>query len=193
MLILPFLLEAMALRDINKKKGTKSAVFFQGRFNPITAAHAIIIERMFAEYPEVEHVLFVVRGKETSKDKENNPLNFEEQKWLIKKCCPDQLKIIEVPDAFLGTLVSVLRDNDMEPLAFYAGSDRFPDYKNQYERYKDDLGLDELKLHEVQRTDESISSTKLRQAIRNDDYMGFKTMTKNLGRSEYNSLRKILA
>lgn len=189
---MPLLLEAVAINDVNKNVGSKPAVFIQGRFQPISKAHADIINRMIEEYPECEHFVFIVKGLTTSENKESNPFDFETQKILIKKSCPlIGNNIIEVTDGFIGTFINELRNKDFEPKAFYCGTDRVKTYTEQLNRYSEKLNVN-IDINEIPRTDVDISATKIRKSIKENDFDSFKSMTKNLTIKEFNMLRKVM-
>ena len=47
-----------------------------------------------------------------------------------------------------------------------------------------------MNVKEIVRTGEDVSATKVRQSIKDDDFDTFKTMTVNLGKKEFDFLRK---
>lgn len=188
--LIPILQEALAIKDVNMTKGSKPAVCMSGRYQPITKAHAMIIQKMIDDNPDLEPVVFIVKGKGTSEDTDKNPLDFNLQKKLIQKSVPQiGNNIIEVPDAFIGTMVNELRNKDYEMTVFYCGTDRLSTYNDQLKRYSDKLNID-VKIEEIKRTDDDISATKVRDSVKNNDLETFKTMTTNLGKAEFDLLRK---
>lgn len=184
-----YLTEAIAIDDVNKNIGKKKVVVFQGRLNPPTKAHTQVIPKQMKK-TDLPVVLFLVRGKKS--DLRKNPLKVEEQLKMIKKSAGNNIDdIIVIPDGFIGTVIDEARNRDLEPVKLFTGSDRFKNYKSQMKRYQDKWNTD-LEVSEIKRNDEDISATKLREAVKNDDFDSFLKLTHNLDKKDFEIIKKRL-
>jgi FAD synthase len=187
-----YLNEAIATEDVNKNPGKNPAVFTAGRFQPFTSGHFKLIQQMKKDGKGAAVILFLVKGKGTGKDKKKNPLSKSEQIKIIKKSAGKDIKeIIEVPDGFLGTFVDILRKKNYEPKGIFVGSDRLQTNKQQIKKYKDIWNIN-MKAFEIKRTGEDVSATKVRNAVKSDDFDTFQKLTKNLDKSDFKLLQKRL-
>ena len=153
---------------VNHNSGKKKVAIFLGRFSPPTLAHIKIIKQS-----RLPVRLFIVSGKTQETNK--NPFSVETKKKIFKRCLHN-VDMYEVTSGFIGELIHILRNKNEEPIEFYCGSDRLETYQAQLNRYKDKLNLT-LKLKEIKRTDEDISASKVRDALRANDFETFKKMT----------------
>lgn len=175
-----------------EERNKKEAFIFQGRFQPITKAHATIILDAIRNNKNLEPFVIVVKGTKSGQDKKRNPFDIDTQIDLIRKSTNNQVKYIEVTkSAFIEDLVNVVRDKGYEPVKMFAGSDRVVSYRDMIQRYKDDLGIN-IEVEEIKRTDEDISATKVRNALLEDDFSTFERMTLNLDEKDFEKLQKTL-
>lgn len=180
--------EVIEIKDITRKKGTKPCSIFLGRFQPPTKLHVQILQQAQAEHPLV---LFIVKGKGTSEDKERNPFDAETQIKILKKSTKNSVKDIRIiPDGFIGTMVDSCRKTNLEPVILYAGSDRVKGYQQSIDRYKKEVGWN-IKVVEIKRieNEDNVSATKLRNALIHNDYPTFLKMSANLDKSDFEYLR----
>jgi len=157
--------------DYNTEKGSHPVALVLGRFQPWTAGH----NALFAQTQENNVVIGIVKGKKSSEDKERNPLDFETQKEVIEAMKNPRIKqVIAVESAFIPAVISQLRDDGLEVVEVLAGSDRVKGYQYMADRYNDQLNMN-YKIKQLERDDKDvgtagISATKVRNAIKNDNY-----------------------
>jgi nicotinamide mononucleotide adenylyltransferase len=181
--------------DFNTEKQTKKVTLVSGRFQPAHLGHKSLVDN--ALHPVV---VLVVKGKKSSADKIKNPFPFNIQAEIIKKSFGNKvIDVIEVPFMNLVQIVSDLRDKGMEPVELMAGSDRVPQYKTFADNYKDPDKMNwDLKVKEVVRNEMSgkgvtgISATKVRNAIKDDNYDEASKMMGGLTISLFKKLRKYI-
>jgi len=166
--------EAIALNQVIKTPGQHKVAVFMGRFQPPTKAHLSIIKQI-EQREHLPVVVAIVRGSKTSQNKSKNPFDFETQKAIFRACL-NNVEIIQVSTGFIGEFVDILRRENKEPVVLYCGSDRLSGYQQQVNRYKTQLNLN-LVVKEIPRTEGDISATKVRLALKNDDFETFKKLT----------------
>lgn len=181
----------MRLRNLFEDE-TKTAVASFGRLNPPTTGH----NAMVSEIKKIpgDHFLFLTHtqgaknpnAKPGTKAGENkDPLSFSEKLPLVKQAFPDinvgyddVTKIFDMPVK--------LYKLGYKNLVIVAGSDRMPSYKTIFPKFNGVDGdhgyykFDNIEFVELTRDEESegvegMSASKLRQAVRNDDFESFKT------------------
>ena len=150
---------------------------FLGRFQPVTKAHYDIIQKMSKENKNA--VVLLVKGKKSSLDTDANPFDAETQMKMLELIAPKNVKIAIIPTGYYPDYVP------QGKIRLYAGSDRI----KGYERMGKDL---DLEMVELKRTDEDISATKVRNAIKEDDEATFKKLTPKEIHSMYNELKDIM-
>ncbi len=176
------MIDMKTFRELAEKK--ESHGIYPGRFQPLTKAHTTIIEKMSKENKSC--TIFLVKGKTTSKNKDQNPFDEKTQINMINKILPTNTKVKVIPTGFF---VDELNDMPYNNYVVYAGSDR----KSQYERFKSYLDEDKtITISTIQRTDEDISATKVRDALRNNHIDVFKNMVDKRLHYMYDYLRKII-
>ncbi len=175
---------------IPKEPAKKKVVILHGRFSPFTAGHRAIVEKMKKE-SKLPVVVYIVKGAKSSADKEKNPFDAKTQKMLIMKSAKglvDQVKI--APDGFIPNIIGLARQDGLEPTAFYGG----PDRKAAYTAMIKKLDQKELKLNvkfaPINVRIEGISATKVRNALKDNDFETFMKMTKGYDKKIFNELRK---
>lgn len=159
----------IAIQDININIGEKPVSVFMGRCQPLSKAHYNIIEEMISDGNEP--YVFLVHGAKSKQ--ELNPFDIDIQEKMINEAF-DNVKIRHISNGFMGEFINILRNENLEPINWYCGSDNEVSYRGQLDRYKDSLNLS-LSLKVVNRTDE-ISSTKIRESLKNDDKSSFKEL-----------------
>jgi hypothetical protein len=178
------------------KKGKTPVVVVHGRYSVPHAGHFGLFDLAWKEGKKAgakKLVIVIVMGAKSSQDKEKNPTTFDERKDLINKGMKTPHDVIKVPNGFIGTIVSDLRDKGYEPVAFAGGPDREPEYKKQVEKFGDDWDLqaDVIGVG-ANRLAGGASATKVRQAIRDNDEASFKKFMPKELHGEWENLRKIL-
>ena len=172
------ILESILGRD--KVDYSKSA-FTIGRFQPLTSGHM----KMINELKKFKNAyIFIVKGKKTSKDKDKNPFDIDLQKEMIKKVAP-KIDVIEIPSGFFVDEIEKLPENEFYLLC---GSDRV----KGYERMLSYLENKKVNILEILRSNEDISATKVRQALKNDNKKEFEKMTPKEIHNYYDKLKEYL-
>ncbi len=119
--------------DLNLPQ-TKNAVVIVGRFQPPTIGHYKVIDRAKRFIRENKHlnlftkpILVIVNGKETSKDKTQNPLTVEERVYYLENSGrANGVLFLNAPNAFAA--FNEVRNAGFEPIVVAAGSDRVDGY-----------------------------------------------------------------
>lgn len=118
-----------------------------GRFQPPTVGHYAVIDKMKKFILDNEElkldaipVVIVIEGKKTSEDKSVNPLTAAERIAYMKASGKaDGVKFFKARSAF--DAFKLVQQNEMEPIAVAAGSDRAENYLEMLDKYfKDENG-----------------------------------------------------
>ena len=99
-----------------------------------------------------------------------------------------------IPSAGIDTIFSTARPA-YEPMMWGFGTDRKKPYEYMINKpeYREQLGVNpDFSGFEIKRTDDNISASKVRQAIKNDDEGAFKKMTPKSIHSFYKTLQNEL-
>ena len=156
---------------------------FIGRFQPVTKAHEDIIKKIGRE--NNISTIFIIKGKESSKDKELNPFDIDIQKQMLESIKPDNVKIKVLPTAFFVDEINTYFDDHFR---LYAGSDRIKSY-NRFKGYMDEGKS--LDTKEIKRIDADISASKVRDALKVGDEITFKKMVPIKIHNMYSTLKGI--
>ena len=183
-----------ALKVPHKEQGKKKVNMFVGRFQPFTLGHVKVFEKMYKENGKPV-VVFLVRGK--NNDPEKRPFDEEMQQAMFAKMAkqyPFLETAIVVPNGSIDTMFAAARPA-YEPVMWGYGTDRKKSYGAMIDKqsYRDQLGVDpDFKGYEIFRTDDNISASKVRNALKIDDEKTFKKMTPKSIHSFYKQLQNIL-
>jgi cytidyltransferase-like protein len=183
-----------ALKVPHKEQGKKKVNMFVGRFQPFTLGHVKVFEKMYKENGKPV-VVFLVRGK--NNDPEKRPFDEEMQQAMFAKMAkqyPFLETAIVVPNGAIDTMFAAARPA-YEPVMWGYGTDRKKSYGAMIDKqsYRDQLGVDpDFKGYEIFRTDDNISASKVRNALKIDDEKTFKKMTPKSIHSFYKPLQNIL-
>lgn len=142
----------MTVKIILEKKGKaiptqqqQTAVVVIGRFQPPTLGHATLINAAKKAWREGKYdavIVFIVEGKETSKDKKHNPLPGESRKFYLKHSSYSKgLKFAVVGSAFDAFIKC--RELGYEPMCVVGGKfvegekeeNRAEGYKKMLDKY----------------------------------------------------------
>ena len=183
-----------ALSVPHKEKGKKPVNIFVGRFQPFTLGHVKVFEKMYKEngYPVV---VYLVRGGKA--DPEKRPFDEQLQQAMFAKMAkqyPFLEAAVVVPNGAIDTLYSHARPA-YEPMMWGFGTDRKKSYNAMINKqsYRDQLDVHpEFKGYEIKRTDDNISASKVRNALKLDDEKTFKKMTPKSIHKFYKALQNIL-
>lgn len=177
---------ALALDQVSTKKGKDPVVAVQGRFQPPTLGHLKAIQQAYNKFKKPVAIVMVKGGK--------SEVFFDSkiQKKVFKAMLGSIPHVfVEVDSGFIGNFIDALRKDNKEPIAIFTGSDRVKTYQGQINRYIDKLNLD-IKVHEIQRGDEDVSATKVRNALKADDFEAFKKLTHKNVHKMFDELKKKL-
>lgn len=167
-----------------------------GRFQPFTKGHLKCVEWAYNEIG-VPSVICMV---DTKKADSRHPFLTKDLLPMMDSMTKDQgnhiVGVLTVRSADIVALVEACRSFGYEPVSWSCGTDRVEPYRKMATRYAEDLGLDDsFRVVEIPRTDEDISASKVRGAIKDDDYEGYADMMPKewRKRSVFGKLRKMIA
>ena len=181
----------MLLRHLFEDKSNTAVASF-GRLNPPTTGHNAMVDEL-KKVPG-DHFLFLSHSqgaknpeaKPGTKAGENkDPLSFSEKLPLVKQAFPDvNVGYADVTKIF--DMPVKLYKLGYKKLVVVAGSDRMSSYKNIFPKFngKEEAHgyykFDSIEFVELTRDEEAegvtgMSASKLRQAVRDDDFESFKT------------------
>lgn len=142
-------------------KGNNGSLIL-GRFQPLTLGHIKMLKQ--AERNSDKLVICIVRARK--QDLEKNPFPLELQEKMIKELFPKA----EIITHSTGNLFGIMSKATSNINTIWAGSDRVSSYKSTLSRNPD------LSVSEIKRTDDDISATKVRQALKDDNEKEFRKM-----------------
>lgn len=154
------------------------AVLSFGRMNPITVGHLKLMREIVkvSKKEGGEAMLFLSH----SCDSKRNPLTYEEKMKYVLSNSPKGLIVVDSPLRTVYEVVESLVKEGYTDIVLVCGSDRKEDFSSM-ERYKDKFGFASFKVISLSKRDEnsslidvSISSSKMREYVKNDDYSSFK-------------------
>lgn len=180
----------MKLRQLFEAE-KKTAVAAFGRLNPPTTGHKAMVDEI-KKLPG-DHFLFLSHSqgaknpdaKPGTKTGENkDPLSFEEKLPLVKQAFPG-IKVGSADVTGPLQMASKLYKMGYTDLIVVAGSDRMSGYKALFPRYNGESGphgeykFNSIEYVELTRDEDAegvqgMSASKLRQAVRDDDFDSFK-------------------
>jgi len=167
-------------------KGTTPVDVVSGRFQPVHNGHVNIIKQM-----NNSPVVIIVRGKESSKNKDDNPFPESYQKKLWNMY--DKKVLVYVADgAYLKDIFMFLRTKGLEPATYFAGPDRINSYVQQYNRFNNKLEDEykfDVKFKETQRMG---SASQVRKALLDNDKEAFKALVPTKLWGEFDKMTKII-
>ena len=165
---------------------TRNAIIV-GRFQPLTLGHFRCIEA--AQRRGLKPVLCMINTPENKTD-ERKPFPSS---VLMKLYGPIAHKLgFEVVLVKSADIVEISKSVN-KIAAWYCGTDRFNDYKRMADKYHDEAKLeDDFEVIEIPRTDEDVSATACREAIKNDDYKKFSDLFIFPSKQVYNTLKEYI-
>lgn len=190
-IVIESLFEAFSLQ--NQKSGKEKVNFMVGRFQPPTLGHLKVIEQIHDQngYPVV---IFTVRSKKRNPEKTPFSDDTINKMFMdIKNEYPNLIAdFIKIPSAGIDTIIDNLRPK-MEPVLWGTGTDRLKGYQLQTQRYRDYPGFPNIEIYEIKRGDDDISASKVRKAIRNNDFNTYKKMMPKSTHKYFDILKKELS
>lgn len=150
-----------------------------GRFQPLTNGHMACVQEAFIK-KGVKTIICMI-GVSDEKVDEKHPfpssmlLPMYQNIFNKNKMVED---IVLVKNADIVKIGEMLWDMGYEIVSWTCGTDRLSSYQKMAEKYADKAHLPaDFEMIEVKRSDEDISATKVRQALIEDDYKYFASMT----------------
>jgi len=174
-----------SFREIALMEKEETHGIFSGRFQPVTKAHAQIVQTIGKE--NKSGTIYLVKGKKSSEDKERNPFDADTQKKMLELIAPKNVKIEIISSGFFVDKLNEMTDTKF---VAYAGSDRIKAYE-KFKSYMDEGKT--LEVREIKRTDEDISATKVREALINNDIEAFKKLTDKKMHKMFEELKAIIS
>jgi len=175
-----------------REQGLKKVNIIVGRFQPFTLGHIKVLQQIHEKNGH-PIVLFVVRGKKTNLTK--NPIDADTQIRMFGEL-KKEFQFLEamriIPTAAIDTIFNSLRPA-YEPVLWGSGTDRLKSYQYQVDKYSEELNcLEDFGMYEIERDDEDISATKVRNALAIEDYDTYKSMTPNSIHSFFDELKVLI-
>jgi cytidyltransferase-like protein len=183
-----------ALKVNYKEQGKEKVNIFVGRFQPFTLGHVKVLETLYKKNGHPVIVFLVKSNTVKKEDAFKRPYDVDTQIEMFNNVQSEYSflkKVIVVPSAAIDVMFNELRPT-YEPVLWGTGSDRMKAYGYMVnnDKYREDLGvLPEFGLYEIQRGDDDISATKVRQALMDGDVKEFSKMTPRSLHSMFNDLK----
>lgn len=184
--------------DVNYvQRGSKPVNIFVGRFQPFTLGHSKVINKLYSQnnHPVV---IFLVKSKRRKKgDEFKRPYSEELQMQMLNMLKSDLPieQVYVINQASIDNLFNKLRRDNYEPVLWGTGSDRLKGYGAQVHKqeYRQDLNVrPDFDTFEIERDNDDISATQVRNAILDDNYDLFTQLTPDAIHSMYNTLKSRL-
>lgn len=182
------------LNILHTEPGTIPVNIFVGRFQPFTLGHVKVFEELH-EQNGLPIVVFIVRGSKP--DKEKRPFDEDIQLAMfasLKKEFPFLEAAIVIPNASIDTIFNSVRLT-YEPTLWGYGTDRKTAYDAMINNtsYREMINVNpEFSGYEIDRDDEDISASQVRDSLRIDDEETFKTLTPESIHDYYKPLQTLL-
>ena len=175
---------------------TPGTAIFIGRMQPITLAHYNIIEQARKTYDDI--FIVIVKGAKTSADKRKNPFTLGQRVQFIYRAFDGKIPmdhIIKAPTGFTPDILDYLdkyisKKKLKKRFVIFAGADRADDYKRQIDKYYE--GEAKIDIEVIPREEDSISATKVRKALIDNNLNEFKRLMPQTLWNEFDNMRKIL-
>lgn len=168
------------------------AVLAFGRMNPPSMGHYKMMEKMVKEAKKYKATAFLYLSH--TQDKKKNPLDYDTKIDLVKKYAPKGLKVCKSPVKTFIDACKEVANMGAKKIVFVCGEDRTAEYDRLLNKYKDEIGVDEVEIVTLDRGD-GISGTKLRELILKGDYDAFEKESlpkKDDAKKVYDIVREVL-
>lgn len=163
--------------EVEKTRGVLTIGF--GRFNPPTAGHEKLLDKIKSTAEEGEYIIYPSH----TTDPQKNPLDSESKVLFMKKMFPDHANSI-VYDPSVRTIFDALKSADAEGFSsvnIVVGSDRKSEFENLANKYNGQLyNFDSVNVISAGERDpdaegvEGMSASKLRALAADGDFDTFK-------------------
>lgn len=169
-----------------------------GRFQPFTNGHMKCIDQAWKEL-KIPTIIVMMNTKEEKVD-EKHPFPSSMLLPIYDKVFDKNPRIEKVILARSANIVEIgekLHEEGYEIRSWTCGTDRIESYKKMSDKYHDQAHLaKDFEMIEIKRSDEDISATKARQALKDDDKKTFASLTPLIKIADrgnvYNQLREQL-
>lgn len=156
-----------------KMKGNNGALYL-GKFRIFTSAHYKIIKDAIAVYDHV--VVCIVTSPDTKDTKEL-------RERMVKAAFPE----VEIVHAINGNLFTIMNKSSSNINVILAGTDRVQSYRKMLEKNPD------IRVREINRTDEDISASKIVEMLKKNDEIDFKKSVNPVIWPFYDELKQVYA
>jgi len=175
-----------------KENSNNKVSIFPGRFQPFQIGHINAMEKLYKQTGAKVVVIQIHSGSNKKTvfpldlvNKISNDIEIEFQSFIEK--------IVNFPEnmkSFVPNFYDIAKEYG-EPIAIGCGTDRKMDYERQTKNYllKDNPELN-FNVIVIERNEDDPSSTKVREAIKNNDIETFKKLTPKSVHKYWNELKK---
>ena len=163
-----------------------------GRFQPFTLGHLKCLNAIKASLG-VPTLLCVIPGNGDDK----HPFRGEVQDEMLNKveeANPDVVAGVKyVKNAFIEAWVLAAKDLGFEPVSWTCGNDRIDSYRSMVEKHGEKYGLNpEFQVYLVDRADDNISASAVRECLINGDKEGFMKQMPECLWDMYDEMRQVM-
>ena len=172
--------------------GPNSVNIMVGRFQPFTLGHLKCLKAI-KDNLGVPTFLCVIPGNGDDK----HPFRGKAQDDMFERLMeahPDLIAGMNyVKNAFIEFWIGAVKEAGFEPVSWTCGTDRFEAYRSMAEKHGQKYGLSpEFQVHLVDRADDNISATSVRECLLNDDREGYMSQMPECLHGMYDELRQVM-
>lgn len=163
-----------------------------GRFQPFTLGHLKCLKSI-KDSLGVPTLLCVIPGNGDDKHPFMGDVQ-DEMYEKLKSANPDLIAdVCYVKNAFLEAWVIAANDRGLEPVSWTCGTDRFAAYDSMAQKHGQKYGLSpEFKVYCLDRADDNISATNVRECLVNGDKEGFMRQMPECLWDMYDEMRQVM-
>ena len=163
-----------------------------GRFQPFTLGHLKCLKAI-KQTLGVPTLLCVIPGNGDSK----HPFAGKVQDDMYERLAAENPDLIAdvayVKNAFIEPWVLAAKERGLEPVSWTCGTDRHASYESMVQKHGQNYGLSpEFKVFFLDRADDNISATNVRECLVNDDKEGFMKQMPECLWDMYDEMRNVL-
>jgi len=148
-----------------------------GRFQPITSGHLKVVNEMYTINGNPTLFVAVRPEKVNPKREFFDRIVINDMIHSIMKNDTTVKGIVNVKSANIIEIFNECRFRGYEPVLIGCGTDRIQSYQRQVNDYSKFLFTDDLTTHEISRSSDDVSATKVRQMIIDGDEASFSQYT----------------
>ena len=163
-----------------------------GRFQPFTLGHLKCLKGI-KDALGVPTLLCVIPGNGDDKHPFMGSVQ-DEMCEKLKEANPDLIAdVAYVKNAFIETWALAAKERGLEPVSWTCGNDRIDAYKSMVQKHGEKYGLNpEFQVYLVDRADDNISATSVRECLENGDIEGFKRQMPKCLWGMYDEMRQVM-